>query len=102
MSAFDAPAFRHHPLRRVYYWLDLYDYMNPNRPDHNKLMSTVVIVAFLVGHFSGHDFEVSEEIVLGALSLGPRIFAQMLKGKEALAEQKARLSGNVNAVKEGD
>ena len=101
MNQFDAPTFRHHPLRRLYYWLDLYAYQKPNVPDHNKVMSTTVVIAFLVGHFTGHPFSVQMTLTLGAIGFGPRVFSQFLKGREALNEQQARLSGGV-PVQKGD
>jgi hypothetical protein len=91
---------RWHPIHRLYYWLDLYAYGKPDIPDHNKVMSTVVVSGFLIGHFTGHPFSVQMTIALGAISFGPRIFGQFLHGREAKVEQAARLSGNVNAMPE--
>jgi hypothetical protein len=89
---------RWHPAHRLYYWLDLYAYGKPDIPDHNKVMSTVVVFGFLIGHFTGHPFSVQMTVALGAISFGPRIFGQFLHGREAMKEQQARLSGNVNAA----
>lgn len=84
---------RLHPMRRLYYWLDLYAYQKPDVPDHNKIMQTVVVGVFIIGHFTGHPFSVQMTLTLGAIAFGPRVFSQFLRGREALNEQQARLSG---------
>jgi hypothetical protein len=59
------------------YWLDLRD--RDGRPDHQKIVPFVVILAAIVLHAVGQPFAWWELVVLGAIAFGPRMYGLFLR-----------------------
>lgn len=59
------------------YWLDLRD--AKGRPDHQKIIPLVVIIAAIVFHAVHNPFAWWELVVLGAIAFGPRMYGLFLR-----------------------
>lgn len=58
-------------------WLDLRDARG--KPDHQKVMPTILVFAAIALHAVSRPFGGMELVVLGALCFGPRMFGLYLR-----------------------
>lgn len=64
-------------MKWLYYWLDLCD--SRGKPDNQKILPLVVVIAALVANFVHNPFSVTALIVLGAIAFGPRVYGLFLR-----------------------